>query len=155
MPIVTETKTSGWPDQFARYDAVRRAREAVDEAIIGRAVEPRRWLADLSDALRELTTVLERHREASEAPGGPLEELLTLKPGLGRSVARQRREHVTLLRDAHVLLAEIDVQAEAQRVTVAALRRQAWKLQDAVRRHMATGVDLIYEAHFVDEGVAG
>ena len=138
--------------RLSEHDALRGAREAVDAAIVAHAGNRVTWAESLGEALLGLQHVVVRHRAAAEAPGGTLAEMVALKPGLMHRVERQRAEHLTLLRDLSDLREILREQVVDRQIGVALARGKAGSLQDALRRHMANGTDMLYEAYFVDEG---
>ena len=142
--------------RFSGYEALRHARQAMDDAIIAPASgDPIEWGRGLHDALAELADILRRHREASERPGGTLEEMAQLEPRLVPRLERSQSEHVPLIERADGLREAVAAQVAAGRVDVDHLRQEAGRLQSDVRHHMAVGVDLMYEAYERDMGGEG
>jgi len=142
--------------RFSGYEALRHARQAMDDAIIAPAIgDPLAWGRGLHDALAELADILRRHREASERPGGTLEEMAHLEPRLVPRLDRSRAEHQPLIERADALQETVAAQMAAGKVDVNHLRQEAGRLQSDVRHHMAVGVDLMYEAYERDMGGEG
>jgi hypothetical protein len=103
----------------------------------------------LNRSLEALEAVVTRHRDVSESPDGPLDQAVAAKPGLRRAARRLRAEHPVLLEE----LASLRTIATTEGADIEALRWRVSALQDAVRRHMAKGADLIHDASRRDEGV--
>ena len=141
--------------RLSGHDALRYAREAVDDAITAPSGDHAHWAAGLRTGLEGLVTILHRHREVSEAPGGTLEEMAQLRPRLTPRIDRSRAEHLPLIARGEGLRDAVDRQIEAGNIDVAVLRADAGALQDDVRHHMAKGVDLINEVYFQDMGGEG
>jgi hypothetical protein len=152
VPSDENQQASSDAAQVSGYDRLRAARQAIDDLLTTVHGTASTWGADLLSALGLLQTALERHRDASERPGGTLETALAAKPGLAHAVRRQRREHVSLLGDVARLKAELSDDLHHGAVDHDALAWQVGALQDAVRRHMGRGSDLLHEAFFREEG---
>jgi hypothetical protein len=134
-------------------ELLRSSREAVDAALITAvAADPVRWGTHLHAALGDLRQAFERHSSAAEAADGTLDEVLKQRPALAHAVRRQRREHVELFADIAALRDELVNALARKTVDPEALRWRVGALQDAVRRHMARGSDLLYEAFYQDDG---
>lgn len=136
------------------HDALRSARQALDDVLTAPADRPS-WGADVGAALAALHDVLVRHQRASEAPGGTLEQMVDAKPGLQSAVRGLRREHPLLIEDARELTSEVNAAVGAATLDAERIRWKAGALQDAVRRHVARGTDLLYEAFHREEGGEG
>ena len=65
----------------------------MDAAIVASAEDALGWAGNLHDALDELADILRRHRDASERPGGNLDEIEKLAPRLSGRVEQSRAEH--------------------------------------------------------------
>ena len=142
--------------RLSGHEALRHARQAMDDAIIAPAAgDPLGWARGLHDALAELADILRRHREASERAGGTLEEMAELEPRLVPRLDRSRAEHLPLIERADALRETVAAQMAAGRVDVDHLRQEAGRLQSDVRHHMAVGIDLMYEAYKRDMGGEG
>ncbi len=152
--LANETGTGAGP-RLSGHEALRYARETMDDAIIAPAGNEAHWAEGLRDALATLADILHRHRTASEAPGGSLDDMARLRPRLISRIERARSEHLPLFERAESLHNEIVRQLEAGSVQVARVRADAGALQDDVRHHMAAGLDLIYEVYFRDMGGEG
>lgn len=151
--VVMSTNPSQQQSQQFRisgYDALRAARQEVDDALVAPATEPAAWRAALDGSLEALEAAFTRHRTVSELPGGPLDQAVAAKPGMRVAAQRLRNEHPVLLEE----LASLRAMARSEGMDIEALRWRVSAHQDAVRRHMAKGADLIHEAGR-DEGGEG
>lgn len=134
--------------RLSEHEALKRARERMDDAIIAPAAgDPAAWAGGLRDALDELAAVLRQHRERAEAPGGSLDDMAAMAPHLLFRIDRARSEHPTLIGRADDLREDADGQIATGRVDAARLRSEAGRLQTDVRHHMAAGIDLIFEVY--------
>ncbi len=136
-------------------EALHHARERMDAAIVAPAEDALGWARALHDALDELADILRRHRDASERPGGSLEELAALEPRLAPRIERSRAEHEPLIERAEGLRDVVAGQMEAGVVEVNALRRDAGRLESDFRSHIAAGIELAYDAYERDIGGEG
>ena len=136
------------------HDAFREARQLLDDALTSPADRPG-WGADVAAALGGLHDILVRHQRASEAPGGTLEQMVDAKPGLQSKVRALRLEHPLLIDDARGLTNEVEAAVLGGTLDAERVRWKAGALQDAVRRHVARGTDLLYEAFHREEGGEG
>ena len=134
-------------------DRLRVAREAVEDALLVPAAD-RTWLATMTSAVDTLCAAFCRHRDVSEAPGGPLDQAVRRRPELARAATRQRHEHEQILDDIDSVIAALAA-TEASAADPEDLRWRVGRLQESVRRHMAKGSDLLYEAFVRDEGGEG
>ncbi len=142
--------------RLSGHEALKRARERMDDAIIAPAAGDRlAWAGGLRDALDGLAAVLREHSETAEAPGGSLDEMAELAPHLNFRIDRARAEHPSLIRRTDELREDVAGQIAAGKVDAARLRSDAGRLQGDVRHHMAAGVDLIFEAYDRDLGGEG
>ena len=137
------------------HEALHHARERMDAAIVASAVNADGWAQNLHDALDELADILRRHRDASERPGGSLEEMAEMEPRLTARIERSRSEHQPLIDRADTLRDVVAQQLKAGRVDVNALRRDAGRLESDFREHIAAGFELAYEAFERDMGGEG
>ena len=147
--------TTGSGSRLSGYEALRHARQAMDDAIIAPSRDRIRWAEGLRQALDEMADILRRHQDASERPGGTLEEMANLQPRLTPRIERSRGEHLPLIERTEGLRDLVARQMEAGAVAVDHLRQDAGRLQGDVRHHMAAGVDLMYEAYERDMGGEG
>lgn len=152
---VENSAPGGAEPRLSGYEALRHARQAMDDAIIAPSADPTYWAEGMRVALDELADILRRHQDASERPGGTLEEMAELQPRLTPRLDRSRAEHVPLIERAEGLRDTAAQQREAGNVDVDQLRRDAGRLQGDVRHHMAVGIDLMYEAYERDMGGEG
>ena len=136
------------------HDALREARQALDDALTAPA-DQRQWGEQVLTALSGVHRVHQRHQRASEAPGGTLEQAVAERPGLGHRARALRLEHPLLIDDAATLEAELRSAIASAHVEAERVRWKAGALQDAVRRHVAQGTDLLYEAFHRDDGGEG
>jgi hypothetical protein len=141
--------------RVSEHELLHAAREQVDEALISPTADTRHWGNRLLSGLAQLADAFERHRAAAEAEGGTLDVVVEERPELTHSARRQRREHVDLLADLDAIRRELAAGIEAGRLDPDTFRWRAGTIQDAVRRHMARGNDLLYEAFLRDDGGEG
>lgn len=142
--------------RLSGHEALKRARERMDDAIIAPASgNPVGWAEGLRDALDGLAVVLREHSEEAEAPGGSLEEMAELAPHLLFRINHARAEHPALIRRTVELREDAASQIATGQVETPRLRSDAGRLQGDVRHHMAAGVDLIFEAYDRDLGGEG
>ena len=146
---------TGSDTQLRGHEALHHARETMDAAIVASALDLMGWARGLHSALDELADILRRHRDASERPGGSLEEMAELQPRLTPRIDRARSEHEPLIERAEELRDAVAQQIAAGRVDVNLLRRDAGRLQSDFRDHIAAGVELTYEAFERDMGGEG
>lgn len=152
---VEKAPPGGVEPRLSGYEALRHARQAMDDAIIAPSTDATHWAGGMREALDELAGILRRHQDASERPGGTLEEMAALQPRLTPRLDRSRAEHVPLIERAEGLRDSASRQMEAGSVDVDRLRQDVGRLQSDVRRHMAVGIDLMYEAYERDMGGEG
>jgi hypothetical protein len=113
------------------------------------------WARQMARALRRLTLAFEAHRIMAEAPGGPLDQLVGLRPALVPRVERQREEHAGVLVRAARLAREIDEQLALEQISIERLSLEAAIIRDEVRLHTDQDADLMAEALLqVDGGEA-
>ncbi len=139
----------------SQYDALRRARFALDDAITAPAADGAAWAGGVLKAVRKLGRVYQKHVAEAESEDGHLTEVLSLKPHMQRRVDQVRREHESLrleITQFGEMLASLGSDAS---VKTEDLRERAGKLENALRMHQAKGVDLLYEAHHRVEGGPG
>ena len=145
----------GGGERLRGHDALHHARERMDAAIVASAEDAMAWAGGLHDALDELADVLHRHREASERPGGSLDEIERMEPRLSARVERSRSEHQPLIDRTETLRDTVAHQMEGGRVEVNRLRGVAGRLESDFRDHIAAGIELTYEAFERDMGGEG
>ena len=139
----------------SQYDALRRARFALDDAITAPTADGAAWASGVLKAVRKLGRVYQKHVAEAESDDGNLNEVLGLKPHMQRRVDQVRREHESLRLEITRFGELLASQAGCGSVKTEDLRVQAGKLEDALRMHQARGVDLLYEAHHRVEGGPG
>ena len=140
--------------QVSGRDRLRAARDAVEEALLVPAADTTTWHTTMSAAVQSLETAFRRHRDVSEAPDGPLHRAETLRPQLARAARTQRQEHEEILRDVASILATLAGSGVAP-ADPDSVRWYVGRLQESIRRHIARGSDLLYEAFVRDEGGEG
>jgi hypothetical protein len=136
----------------SREEVLSQARIALDAAITDQAGNPITWGQQLGDAAAGLCRAILDHQEASEAPGGTLEQMSREAPELEMRIRRQKVDHAVLLSEAANLEAVIRAQLADGYANVRELRDRATYLLDRVRMHIAEANDLIYDAWFSDIG---
>ena len=139
----------------SQYDALRRARFALDDALTAPIAGGEAWAGGVLKAVRKLGRVYQKHVFEAEAEGGHLAEVLGLKPHMQRQVDQVRREHESLRQEIAQFGELLASQLGRGPVKTEELRERAGKLEDALRNHQAKGVDLLYEAHHRVEGGPG
>jgi hypothetical protein len=103
----------------------------------------------LAGAVADVAHLWERHVDATEAPDGLLQQILTDAPRLAGMVERFRREHPAI--GDHLAAArQVLEHAEAD---VATLRQRLIVLVDSIDRHRRGGHELIYRAYCLDIGL--
>jgi len=127
----------------------------MDAAIVASAEDAMGWAGGLHAALEELADILRRHRDASERPGGSLEEMEKMEPRLSARIEQSRAEHQPLIDRTDELRDAVAQQIEAGRVEVNHLRGIAGRLESDFRHHIAAGIELTYEAFERDMGGEG
>lgn len=110
------------------------------------------WGHRLRHASRMFFEAVKQHRDATEAPGGALEAVATIKPALTRQIERQRREHDELLMKAEELEHEVREELAFDRLDVDTHRLAAVILRESLRLHIYRATNLLYEAYFQEEG---
>lgn len=157
--MVTESRehatSAGDGERLRGPEALHHARERMDTAIVASAEDAMGWAGGLHDALDELADVLRRHRDASERPGGSLEEMEKMEPRLGARIEQSRAEHQPLIDRAEELRDAVARQMEGGKVEVNHLRGIAGRLESDFRHHIAAGIELTYEAFERDMGGEG
>jgi hypothetical protein len=127
----------------------------MDAAIVASAEDAMGWAGGLHAALDELADILRRHRDASERPGGSLDEIEQMEPRLSGRVEQSRSEHQPLIDRTEELRDTVARQIEGGRVEVNHLRGIAGRLESDFRDHIAKGIELTYEAFDRDMGGEG
>ena len=146
---------AGDGERLRGHAALHHARERMDAAIVASALDSMTWASDLHDALDELADILRRHRDASERPGGSLEEMEKMEPRLSGRIERSRAEHQPLIDRTEELRETVAQQIEGGRVEVNHLRGVAGRLESDFRDHIAAGIELTFEAYDRDMGGEG
>ncbi len=139
----------------SQYDALRRARFALDDAITAPTADGAVWAGGVLKAVRKLGRVYQKHVNEAESDDGNLNEVLRFKPHMQRRVDQVRREHESLRLEIARFGELLVSQAGDGSVKTDDLRERAGKLEDALRMHQAKGADLLYEAHHRVEGGPG
>lgn len=157
--MVTESREhpadTGDGERLRGPEALHHARERMDIAIVASAEDAMGWAGGLHDALDELADVLRRHRDASERPGGSLDEMQKMEPRLSGRIEQSRSEHQPLIDRAEELRDTVARQMEEGKVEVNHLRGVAGRLESDFRHHIAAGIELTYEAFERDMGGEG
>ena len=157
--MVTESREhpadTGDGERLRGPEALHHARERMDIAIVASAEDAMGWAGGLHDALDELADVLRRHRDASERPGGSLDEMQKMEPRLSGRIEQSRSEHQPLIDRAEELRGTVARQMEEGKVEVNHLRGVAGRLESDFRHHVAAGIELTYEAFERDMGGEG
>jgi hypothetical protein len=124
-----------------------RAEEAISSPAPGRMAD---WSNDVTKALLELRDAFEAHVEATEAPGGLYEEILTAAPRLAGKVARLGEEHPVILAAIGERIEGLAVPSDDDDVDAA--RDAVQRVLGRVVRHRQHGADLVWEAYNLDIG---
>lgn len=146
---------SGSETPLRGHAALHHARETMDAAIVASGLDAMGWAQGLHSALEELADILRRHQEASERPGGSLDQMAEAQPRLTSRIEQSRSEHEPLIERAEALRDTVAEQIAAGHVDINPLRRDAGRLQSDFREHIAAGVELTYEAYDRDMGGEG
>ena len=139
----------------ARVEVARERRHLLGEALHGleRAVagpsEAEGWFDRVRSALAELRQAIEEHIEATEGPGGLLEEVQDIAPRLSNEIALIVAEHEELID----LLDRAEASLE-QSTDPKSIRNRAMALLPRLSLHRQRGSDLVYEAYNVDIAAA-
>lgn len=105
------------------------------------------WAKTLRQDLDRLSTALETHISASEAPGGMLEDIVQAAPRLAHQVERAKRDHTEL---RYRLEAAIKALPGDGGGDIRPVREQVVEVLAGIVRHRHLGADLVYEAFSVD-----
>ncbi len=146
---------SGDGERLRGHEALHHARERMDAAIVASAEDAMGWAGGLHEALDELADILRRHRDASERPGGSLDEMQEMEPRLSARIERSRSEHQPLIDRTEELRDAVAQQIEGGKVEVNRLRGVAGRLESDFRAHIAAGIELTYDAFERDIGGEG
>ncbi len=152
---VDDPADSGDGERLLGHEALHHARERMDAAIVASAEDAMGWAGGLHDALDELADVLRRHRDASERPGGSLEEMAEMEPRLSARIEQSRSEHQPLIDRTEELRDTVARQVEGGRIEVNHLRGVAGRLESDFRDHIARAIELTYDAFERDIGGEG
>jgi hypothetical protein len=128
------------------HQALRAAHQALDDAVLACAGDPRSWAEGLEQAVRGLAAVFRRHCDIAECEGGILDQLVEAKPWLGERVRARRLACPSLLLDLGALEDDIRQSLDGGHVDTHQLRRKAVQVQDAIQLHQARLSDLIFDA---------
>jgi len=106
----------------------------------------------VSDAVSDLGAAFERHIVANEAPGGLLADMVAQSPRLVHQAETLRRDHDSLTAEIAGLAA--GVRAAAAGVVdgdqISEVRTRGLSLLHHLSEHRHLGVEIVYEAYFVD-----
>ena len=126
---------------------LRSAIGSVERALAAPAGERyEQWAKELGHELDELAAALHSHIEATEAPGGLLDDIFHTEPRLARRVQRVRDDHGVLLHRLEAARAALPTSAEG----VQDARERVVDLLGGLVRHRHLGADLVYDAFNVD-----
>ncbi len=146
------TATVGLNDKNARERLEAACNALAEIAAADAAGSKVVWAARLEKAARSLERALKRHRKASEAKDGTLDELVAAKPGLAETVEAQAQQHMDLLRRVETLALDGEKAVAFDDPNVALLALDAQIMTLMVRRHLTWESILLYEAFFREEG---
>jgi len=133
--------------------SVRRTSSALEGALaVASRPDPGRWMDAVSDAVSDLGAAFERHIVANEAPGGLLADMVAQSPRLVHQAETLRRDHDSLTAEIAGLAA--GVRAAAAGVVdgdqISEVRTRGLSLLHHLSEHRHLGVEIVYEAYFVD-----
>lgn len=134
------------------YQSMVAALHALERTFTAPAVRRERtWRRRTRRDLAIVVGLLQEHCDSTEEPGGLLLEV-EQRVGRFRDVSQARREHKRLVREAVVLLAELDEYAQAVRLPYHDFRKRAARLTGALRLHQAREADILMLAFQLDLG---
>jgi hypothetical protein len=151
--------------------SVRRTSGALEGALAAASRrDPEGWLAAVTDAVAQLAAAFERHIVANEAPGGLLADMVTQSPRLAHQAEMLRRDHDSLTAEIAALAAGVAAAgagsgdsgsgdsgsgdggggASLDMDHVSDVRTRGLSLLHHLSAHRHLGVEIVYEAYFVD-----
>jgi phage shock protein A len=137
----------------ANRASVRRTSSALEGALAEASrPDPTRWLSGVGRALDALDEAFARHIAANEAPGGLLADMVDQSPRLAHLASQLRRDHDALNAEIGAFRAGIVALSEAEIDTdgVSDIRARGLALLRHLSEHRHLGVEIVYEAYFVD-----
>jgi hypothetical protein len=133
--------------------SVRRSSSALEGALAEASrPDPARWLSGVADALADLAAAFERHIVANEAPGGLLSDMVAQSPRLAHQAEALRRDHDSLTAEIAALSAGVKAVAAGaiDGDQISDVRSRGLGLLHHLSSHRHLGVEIVYEAYFVD-----
>lgn len=118
---------------------------ALESAVSSPVGDGVRWCLRMRMALDRLAFTLADHVEATEAPGGLLDDIDHASPWLHARVERLRRDHVDLVERTGALLDRCHAAFRPDEV-----RSDVVDLLGRLVRHRHDGADLLYDAYELD-----
>ena len=103
------------------------------------------WFEGVSSTLAKLREALDEHIEATEGPGGLLDDIQDVAPRLSNEIKLIKAEHEELVD----LLGKAQMSLE-QANDPKAIRNRAMSILPRLFLHRQRGADLVYEAYNVD-----
>jgi hypothetical protein len=146
------TDDHGLSQARANRASVRRTSVALEGSLAAASrPDPERWLSGVVDALSDLAAAFERHIVANEAPGGLLSDMVTQSPRLAHQAEALRRDHDSLTAEIDALAAGCGAARERlDGDQVSDIRTRGLSLLHHLSAHRHLGVEIVYEAYFVD-----
>lgn len=124
----------------------------LERTFTARAVKRERsWQRRTRHHLAKVVGLLQEHCESAEAEDGLL-PMAERHIGRFQEVSQARREHKRLVRDAALLLGDLDEFASAALLPYVELRKRAARLTASMRLHQAHEADLLMLAFQLDLG---
>ncbi|HZU72686.1 MAG TPA: hypothetical protein VE990_07930 [Acidimicrobiales bacterium] len=105
------------------------------------------WVKTLAEDLRRLSTALDLHIEATEAPDGLLADVVSSAPRLANRADQARRDHQNLRYRLHTAQEALTAGPEPDLHEV---RERVVEVLAGIVHHRHLGADLVYEAFNVD-----
>ena len=133
--------------------SVRRTSAALEGAFAAASrPDPVRWLAGVGDAVADLAAAFERHIVANEAPGGLLADMVAQSPRLAHQAELLRRDHDALTAEISAIAQAVEAAAggPVEVAQVSELRTEGLSLLHHLSSHRHLGVEIVYDAYFVD-----
>lgn len=133
--------------------SVRRTSAALEGALAEASrPDPGHWVKRVAGALSALGEAFDRHIAANEAPGGLLADMVEQSPRLAHLAAWLRRDHDALTTEIAGLGSWLSDLAgrEVEPDEVSEVRARGLALLRHLSEHRHQGVEIVYEAYFVD-----
>lgn len=133
--------------------SVRRSSAALEGTLAEASrPDPTQWVKRVARAVHVLGEAVERHITANEAPGGLLADMVEQSPRLAHLAEILRRDHDSLSAEIDRLGAALATLADraVEPDEVSEVRARGLALLRHLSEHRHLGVEIVYEAYFVD-----